>query len=293
MPTNTTALIEIIGVNGEHWTVSGDGMGEQGVELADDPEGLFDEAPFTSIWQQGADQEGATYLATRVEPMDLTLVFDIFGDLATGQSWEDVEGRFFASFAADRPATIQITTEEGRRSLRVVKLEKSKQLSVKDPRITGYSQMMLVLRAPWPFWEGETFYSTWTAPTASASGSITVFNPTDRPLWLHWAATARGRWTIPDYNFNGGEWATRKVTTPLLTTGQDLTIDTYPRNERYVAADGHNIAGRFAGVDFLHPIPPGTPRTTLPVSVASGVAGVSTIACRMVQQWQRAAGRGR
>lgn len=290
MPQITPALIEIVGVNGEHWTVSGEGEGDQGVILERDPEGLFDEAPFKTIWQQGATQEGATFLGSVADPIDLVLGFAIFGDEHGTLEWSDVEARFFASFSPSKPARIEVTTEVGKRTLQVVKLEKSKQVSAFDPRIAGYSRLQMTLRAPWPFWEGDTYTSTFVATAANSSGHVTVFNPTDRPLWLQWAATAPGKWTIPDYNFEGGAHAARKITTPTLSVGQDLTIDTYPRTETYTAADGSNMAGRFGGVDFLYPVPPGTPETQLPVSVTGGTVG-GMIQCRMVHHWQRAQGR--
>lgn len=290
MRRTTTALIEIVGVNGQRWTVSGDGMGDQGVILSDDPEGLFDEAPFTSIWQQGATQEGATLLGSTAEPIDLVLGFQVFEDELGMLEWADVEARFFASFSSTKEARIEVTTEAGRRTLRVLKLEKSKQISRKDPRLSGYSRMELTLRAPWPFWEGDTYSSTFAPTGTGGTGFVTVFNPTDRPLWLQWVATAPGKWGIPDFSFDGGQWADRIITTPTLTAGQDLTIDTYPRYETYVAADGSNIAGRFGGVDFLHPVPPGSPETQLPVVLTGGVTG-SMIQCRMVHFWQRPQGR--
>lgn len=291
MSKTEVALIEIVGVNGQRWTVSGAGSGDQGVILSDDPEGLFDEAPFTSIWQQGSTQEGATFLGSSTDPIDLVLGFEIYGDEQGTLEWSDVEARFFASFSSTEPARIEVTTEVGKRVLYVLKLEKSKQLNKKDPRILGWSRLQMTLRAPWPFWEGDTYTSTFVAPSSSASGHVTVFNPTDRPVWMQWVVTAPGKWTLPDYNFEGGPWSARTITTPTLATGQDLTIDSYPRTETYTAADGSNIAGRFGGVEFLHPIPPGTPETELPVILSGGVGGSSMAQCRMVHYWQRPAGR--
>lgn len=290
MRQTTASLIEIVGVNGQHWTVSGDGMGEQGVELDRDPDGLFDAAPFTSLWQQGSTQEGATYLGTTIEPLDMVLEFHVSSDPKHGRDWDAVEADFFASFDPKRHATIKVTSEMGTRTIKVVSLERIERISAIDPRILGYCKVRLTLRAPWPFWEGITRLATVTAPTANHYTDITVWNPTDRPMWLKWTMTAPGRWVVPDFSFADDEHAHRRVTTPTLRAGQDLTIDTYPRHERYVAADGSNIAGRFGGVDFLYPVPPRTAPTQVPVEVIGGVAGQSTIQCRMVEMWQRAEG---
>lgn len=291
MGINRTALIEVYGIHGEHFVVSGPGMGEQGVELARDPEGLFDEAPFTTVWQQSAFQEGATPIMSNPDPIDLVLGFHIYADESRGMNWDGVESAFFGCFHPTRPATIVVTTDSGSRSLEVVKLEKTRQDSKIDPRINGYSVMEVTLRAPYPYWRGLTHTSTFSASTAAASGTVTVFNPTDAYMWLSWAATAPAKWTIPDRDWEGSIHANRAITTPTLRAGQDLTIDTYPTRETYTAANGSNIAGRFGGVDFLYPIPPHTPRTDLPVSYVSGSTGRDNIIqARMVEDWQRAAG---
>lgn len=282
----TPARIDITDVHGRTWTVSGAGVGAEGVELAEDPQGLFDEAPISGIWQQSAFQEGSTYLGHTIEPIDLVLGFDIYGD--TGD-WETIESRFYSGFAPDTPATIMVTTNSECRTLDVVKLKESKTQSKKDPRLLHHSKLILNLRAPFPFWKGDTHVAAFKATPGSTSGTLTVHNPTDRPLWLQWAMTAPGQWTIPDYDFADptGRDGRRTITTPQLRPGEDLTIDTYPRHERYVAANGSNIAGRFAGVDFLYPLPPHTPPTVVPVSAALTGGTESSIQCRMVEYWTR------
>lgn len=282
------ALIEIIGVNGEHWTVSGDGMGDQGVILDIDPEDLFDEAPWTAIWQQGATQQGATLMGVSEDPIDLTLGFKVFA-ADNGMPWDEVEARFYQSFHKTKPATIRVTTEAGARTLKVVKLERAKLRSKLDPRLVGGSSSIVSLRAPWPFWEGDTVTSTFTTTTtASSSGTVTVSNPTDVDIWLKWTVSAPGKWVLPDKDFED-TGAPRLIRMQPLATGQTLTIDSYPREETYVVADGSNYAGRMGGVDFLYPVPPRTPPTALPVSV-SGHSSGAFAQVRMVQHWQRPIG---
>lgn len=291
MAINRTALIEIYGIHGEHWVVSGDGMGAQGVELAQDPEGLFDEAPFTTVWQQSAYQEGASFVVSNADPIDMVLGFNIFADESKGMEWEAVESAFYGSFGVDprgELAEIVVTTNSGVRRMGVVKNEKSVQKSKYDPRLSGHSTLMLTLRGPKPRWEGLTHLSTWTANAANASGTIRVFNPTDTDMWLQWSMTGAGVWTIPDRDWAGGARLNRRITTPMLNS--PLTIDTHPLRESYTAGDGSNIAGRFGGVDFLYPVPAHTPSTGLPVSITAGMASGNTIQCRMVEQWQRPAG---
>lgn len=282
MNAGDPARIEIVGVNGERFVVSGPGMGEQGVELSKSPEGIHDEAPIKTIWQQSAFQEGATYVDYTIEPLDLVLAFDIVGEQ---DNWEDIESRFYGCFDPERPATIIITTAMESRTLKVTKLEHSKTTAERDPRILGWSKITFTLRAAWPFWEGRTVIKNVQINTAGTA-YIEVSNPTDRPIWMQWAVTAPGRWTLPDFSFMGDANAARTVTTPTLASGQDLTIDTYPLRESYTAADGSNIAGRFGGIEFQFPVPPHTPQTLLPVKLEAGAAS-SGAQLRMVEYWQR------
>lgn len=312
---SNTALIEIIGVNGEEWTVSGEGMGDQGVILDNDPEGLFDEAPWTGIWQQGATQQGATLMGVSEDPIDLVLTFKAFGS-DDGMPYEEVEARFFQSFDKVKEATIRVTTTDGSRTLKVVKLEQSQLKSAKDPRLGGYSTTILTLRAGWPFWEGDTITSTFLSGTTRvSSGEIIVSNPTDVPIYPKWVVSAPGRWTLPDHDFEDTSGDIRTIELAEQSSSRNLTIDTYPREETYVVSDGSNFAGRMGGVDFLYPIPPRTKEMRLPVSVTggyempgsgggssggssgsgsssgSGVFAVRSVQIRMVQHWMRPAGK--
>lgn len=285
-------LIEIIGARGETWTVSGPNMGAEGVELDINPDDLHSEAPFKGIWTSSAFEEGATLTGVTWEPLDLALTFNIFAS-DDGSNWEDVEGRFYSCFDTEKTATIKITSPESgtSRSLEVVKLSRTITKSKHDPRIGQFSKMQVMLRAPYPFWIGETWASAFKAPSGNGSGAVTVSNPTDLPMWLQWTVTAPGVWTLPDFSFKQDSKARRTITTPHLSTGQHLTIDTYPRNERYVADDGSNVAGLFGGVDFLHPVPPRTPEIELPVSVSGGGRDAECMV-RMVHSWQRPYGLG-
>lgn len=291
MSVNEAALIEIVGVNGELWTVSGPGMGEQGVILADDLEALFDEAPWTAIWRQGATQEGATLEGVSPEPIDLVLSFETFSS-DSGMPWDEVEARFFQSFDTIKEATIRITDNGEARTLRVVKMTNAKMKSKKDPRLIGKATIILTLRAGWPYWEGDTYTSTFAPSGVDGvwEGEVIVSNPTDAPIYLEWSISAPGVWHIPDHDFENPESPPHQISLPPLTVGQFLTIDTYPREETYILADGTNFAGRMGGVDFLHPIPPRTPETRLPIRVSGHTAGAFAQA-RMVRHWKRPTGK--
>lgn len=281
------AKITIIGVDGSKWCVSGPGMGREGVELDESPQGIVDPAPFKTIWDQSAFQEGATFRGVNIEPIDLVLGFNIYGE--SPGDWEDKESRFLAAFDYYRRATIEYISSSGtRRTLEVCLDDSIKFKSKHDPRISAYSQVDISLRAPFPKWKGDDYVSTFTA-TGDGEGTVTVANPTDTDLWLRWVVVGGGKWTIPDYDYRG---STRTITTPTIDAAVELTVDTYPLNETYVASDGSNIAGQFYGVDFLYPVPPHTAMREIPVKV-EGAEGEASISCVMEQYWKRPfGGRG-
>lgn len=282
------AIIEIEGVHGERWRVSGPGDGAEGVILAESPDELHSEAPIKPIYQQSAFQEGATYVGHTIEPVDLVLGFRIIPP-GNSDTWEQIEGRFFASFDPVKPARIIYTTPDGEsRYLEVLKFAASKTASAKDPRLFNTSHIVMTLRAPWPYWRGED-RTVEGEVSAGESHTFKVANPTDRDIWLRWVLTAPGRWRVPDYSLDSddGSDRNRRVITPNLTTGQDLTIDTYPLRVSYLAADGTNVAGQFGGVDFLYPVPPHTPPTDYTITYEGTEGSVGQFQCRMSENWLR------
>lgn len=283
-----TATIEIVGHDGRRFRVSGPGQGGEGVVLANSPDDLHVEAPITPIYQQGAFQEGATYLGHTVEPKDLVLGF-VIDPPFNQDSWEEIESYFFGAFDPVKYARIEYTTPDGEmRYLNVRKHAAMKIASEKDPRIANMSNMVVTLRADWPYWRSPSPVVYSGKIDTGGSAEFTVSNPTDLDLWLKWTLTAPGKWRVPDYCLTADEGTslrTRRVITPNLTDGQHLTIDTYPRRETYISADGSNIAGRFAGIDFLYPVPPHTPPTTYTVTYEGD--GTGTFQCRQEHNWLR------
>lgn len=322
------AKIEIIGADGNRWVVSGPGMGEQGVELDVKPEGLINEAPIKQIWQQSAFQEGATYMGTSIEPIDLVLGFHVWDYTDSDgkyHTWEEVERKFFRAFHERKKTQITYTPDNGKtRMLDVIKLESITTESNRDPRLNEYSKVVVSLRSPFPYWRGDTQrQDVKIAPGEEAVARFTLNNPTDTYMWSKWTMTAPGMWLIPDYDLDEitnvkaanqsiidlvaelrklnddnlinsikvlallNKKHERAVRTPILSAGQDLTIDTYPRNETYVAADGSNIAGRMQGVDFLHPIPPGVGPVEIVAGLLRGADKGGLIRHEATEYWKR------
>lgn len=286
MGRRQVATIEVHGVNGRRYTVSGPGAGDDGVILGNSPDDLHVEAPITPIYTQGTFQEGATYLGHTVEAKDLVLSF-IIDPPGNEDRWEEIESDFFACFAPDRYAKLVYITPDGEsRYLEVRKYAAMKVASEKDPRIANTSTMVVTLRADWPYWQGSVNVINGQVDSGD-SLTFKIENRTDRDIWLQWTLTAPGKWRVPDYLFNSPDpaLASRRIICPELYTGETLTVDTYPTHERYVSANGSNIAGRFRGVDFLYPVPPHTPPTDMTVSYTG--TGPGTFQCRAPENWLR------
>lgn len=123
---------------------------------------------------------------------------------------------------------------------------------------------------------GSVFIDDVTAyapQTYTATGTVTVWNPTDRKLYPFWTLSAEvpTAWTVPDYSFGDDYWdlavehADRMVALRQVDPGQELTVDTYPRNERINADDESLQWARQNGIDFLYAVPPYTPPTELTI----------------------------
>lgn len=272
---------------GRVWHIHGDNAGAEGVGLLEGADGLW-EAPIKSVWMQGAFQEGATYLGFKTEPLDVVLPIGIRGE--TYAEWARTDSMFRHDLGdPDTEFSLVAISASGRRELKLRLTDSPVSVRATDPSVDHYTRLVVQARAGWPRWEGLAEASGHTFPTGSGTGSVTVSNPTDTWLYLLWVCDAPGKWVLPDFSWRDDQWHDRIITTPSLSAAEALTIDTYPANESYVAANGSNIAGRFGGVEFLFPIPPHTPLTQLPVKLTGGQPGASVMV-RMPRNWRRPRG---
>ena len=288
------ASIALTGVDGSRWTLSGDGMGREGVELATNPSGLYD-APVTTIWTQSAFQIGSSPAGYRINRRDLVFNVNIFQ--MPGRAWELVDSMWRKAWAYDQDSTLTITTDYGARSLALRLTEQPEFKPIHDPHLKQWGQVTMSCTAGNPWWVEADVTDPWvsgidTTGGQIASGSVTVSNPTDQPMWLKWVCSAPGRWTLPDFSFGSNSQrraladAARAIILPLTTTGQDLTVDTDPMEEMIVSADGSQIWALMNGVSFLYAVPPWTPPTVLPVKVTGAPAGASVMVVQP-RNWSR------
>ncbi|MFC4374922.1 phage tail protein [Nocardia halotolerans] len=283
------ALIEVEGVDGSWWTLSGAGQGTEGVELGTTPVGLYD-APVTTIWNSSAFQIGASYGGANWLKRDVVFGVNIFEtDSAT---WEAVDSAWRKAWAYDRDTKLTVTTEYGSRSLHLRLAQQPDFKSAKDPHLKRWGQVTMTCTAGLPWWveEDVTASAVSTTDTTGAGASETMWlpvsNPTDQPLWLKWVVTAPGTWTLPDFSWADDENEDRVITLPVLAAGQDATVDTDPMEEMIVAADRSSLWARMNGVLFLHPVPAWTPETLVPVTVRGATPGAA-VQVRCPRNWSR------
>ena len=270
--------VEVEGVDGSIWHLYGHREGEEGVHLGMEPDGLVD-SPVRTLWTQTASGRGATAAGVRWEPRDLVftaLVGDRFG-----RDWQTVDSAWRRAWSYEDETIIRVTTTwSGTRELRC-QLFEAPQVGVEmDPNVNGFAQVVMTVRAANPFWRSLPEYQTVEASSGSP-GSVVIDNPTDTPGFSKWVTIAGARWTIPDFDFKGSQ---RVITLPASYTDSNVVIDTDPLEETITVAGWPNAWDQMGGVDFLHPVPPGTPPTEVPVSW-TGSSGSLTLV--LEREWTR------
>ncbi|MFI6168850.1 phage tail protein [Nocardia sp. NPDC051052] len=291
------ALIELEGVDGSQWVLSGEGQGEQGVELGTSPTGIYD-APVSTEWVSSAFQYGATHVGTNWLKRDVVFGVNIFA--ISSASWEEVDSAWAQAWDYDADATLAITTDDGTRRLRLRMSQQMEHKVKRDPHLNQFSQVSMTCTAGIPWWvEDDITYSAITTTDTRSSGPATPQNPektetlwvpvinmTDRPMYVQWVLSAPGRWTLPDFSWRDDEFRARTVTLPTLSAGQDLSVDTDPMEELITAADGSSVWARMGGKQFLHAVPKRTGRTLVPVTVTGTPPG-AVVTVRCPQNWSR------
>jgi len=254
------AHIEVEGVDGSIWVLNGPGAGREGVHLGESPEGIYD-APVRTLWQQGAFQEGASPNGARWDARDLVFMVMIQGTAT--RSWQDVDSAWRRAWSYTKDSILRVTTSSGTRELRLRMFESPRFTPDIDPRVNEFGEVVMTCRAGDPFWYEQPDKQIVEAVGGSGTEYRTVVNPTDKDMWLRWVQSPGSRWTVPDFDFAGGQ---RVITLPSVYTDREVLIDTHPLREQVVVVGWANAWEAMGGVQFLHPVPPYTPPTDVPVS---------------------------
>lgn len=261
-------LFEIEAPNGDRAVIHGPGAGAQGIELDESPEGYW-ETPTTTLWTEGARQEGGTYNGFRHNMQDVILPVHI--SPTADMTWEQVKSRWSAMWEFDRQTQLVATSSSGVRRLALRKVETPKFSPRNDPGRNRYGHMVMTLRAAWPFWVEPDEPDIFQSKTGALDGFVTLSNPTNMPMYPKWVVDAPlgGQVTIPDFSWitdpdhEDYEWRGRVVDVPTLSPGENLVIETYPDVETYTSNINPMFSARSNAVDFDFAVP----AHTLPVDV--------------------------
>jgi len=281
--------------------VHGQDAGSEGVWLAaGQVQGIYD-APIKSTWKTGAFQVGSTQKAVKRLQRDMELGFHIVDSLDSFE-WNESLFRQIFFYEEDqwsvtpKKTTIEVVTEiSGTRKLDVLMYEQPDFNSNIDPIQQQYGNLIMKLRAAEPMWYEDNVISQFTSGATSASGTVTVSNPTDQVMWHKWILTP-ATWTLPDFQWEGdpgervpgGDQGDRYITGISVTTGNGGAVIDLDRSQlMYRDLNNTNILGQQgASKIFSFPIPPYTPETQLRVSY-SGHVGGATVQLVQPRRWSR------
>lgn len=285
-------LVQLEGCDGTWFTLSGPGMGAEGVILGTDVEGIYD-APVQTIWTEHAHQIGASYAGVRHLKREIT--FGVWIGQEAGESWLSNDSAWRKAWSYERDSRLWIETEEsGRRFLNVRLLEQPVFKPERDPNLTQSAKVIMTVVAGDPAWYEESDQtSDWVLGSGTAgSGFVTVSNPTDREIWMRWVTQGGARWTLPDFSFGDDRFkratqdAARKIVMPKQAVGQTFLVNSDPFEDMLRDPAGSQVWSWMNGVVYCYPLPAYTPPTQLPVSVAEAVAGVG-VQVRCTRGWSR------
>lgn len=277
---DNTAKIEIFGVHGEYFCISGPGKGEQGVDLMPKLKGMID-APVKSLWLPGA--YGQTFVDFRWERRDVVFTVNIFDDGGDAEVWRTIDSKWRFAFDYVEEATIRFTTSDGYRDLKVRLLEEPKAYEDggwegKDPALYACSTVVMTLAAELPFYVGPSDFYEWSGDTASGRQTFKLDVDCDVPVWPKWTLTDQARWRLPDFSFGNKEYGRpiqdsgRTVELPYLPKGAGCVANSDPRVQTLMAANRIHLQGLWKGKDLLYPIGGGT-YSRIPVQVKDAVGG--------------------
>lgn len=296
-----SSLVEIYGCDDSYWCVHGEGAGDQGIYISEDGvEGIVD-APVETEWRSSAFQVGGSYKHTKWLYRDVNLEFLVVPDVDVLEIESDFRKAF--DYRVDpwddsaRMARIDWSTDmSGTRSLDVLLAEAPDLPMARDFETDGYIRSILALRAGQPMWYSPDHVEVVEVGAGTHDVTVTMSNPTDQPCFQRWVLSAGATYTLPDFSWRGkrgarvpgGEFATRKVTPPKVTTAhQGAVLDLDPMQLDDRAAAGQNRLGMYnpPGSRLLHFIPPYTPETEVPVRIVAD-SGVR-LELHMPRRWSR------
>jgi hypothetical protein len=278
--TDPTAKIEIFGVHGEYFCISGPGEAQQGVQLMPKLKGMID-APVKSLWLPGAF--GQSFVDFRWERRDVVFTVNIFDAGGDSEVWKTIDSRWRFAFDYVQETTIRFTTSDGVRELKVRMIDEPKAYEDgswegKDPALYACSTVTMSLAAELPFYTGPSDFYEESGEGASAKWNWQLSVDCDVPVWPKWTLQDQAIYRLPDFSWGNQEYARgitdmgRVVALPFLPKGAGCVANSDPRVQTLLAANRINLQGLWKGQDLLYPIAGGT-YSSIPVAVQGAVNG--------------------
>lgn len=277
---DSRAKIEVFGIHGEYFCISGEGAGEQGVHLQPKLTGAID-APVRSMWMPGA--YGQTFVDFRWERREVIFTVTIFAEDGDGESWHTVDSKWRFAWDYVKESTVRFTTSDGYRDMKLRMIEEPKSYESgswegKDPHLYATSTVVMTTAAELPFFVGPSDFYEWSGETGTGRSSFRLSVDCDVPVWPKWTLTDQARWRLPDFSFGNEEYGRgvmdlgRTVELPFLSKGAGVVADSDPRVQTLMASNRINVQGLWKGQDLLYPIAGGT-NSSIPIAVKDAVAG--------------------
>lgn len=267
--------IELTGCDGSYWCLAGPGMGQQGVTMSPGIQQFID-APVKTLWVPGPF--GQQYAGKRVQRRDM--VFSVQAYDEDEDTWATVDSAWRWAWDYDKEGTMTVTTSDGVRSIGVRLLEEPKAYGDKDPHLTSDAPTVMTIASSFPYWTETTTIIPWSTLNTSDRVEFDISNDGDVPVWLRWDLTDVALWTLPDFswgnnmNARGVQDQGRVLALPLLVAGEDLSVDSDPRVQTIIAANGNPVQNRWKGNDLLYPVMPGK-TGKIPVTVSAAANGAA------------------
>jgi hypothetical protein len=185
------AKIEVFGVNGKYFLISGEEvlpggakhyMGDEGVLLRPKLEGAID-APVKSLWLPGAF--GQVFVDFRWQRRDMVFTVQTFDPLEdTPEGWAQVDSDWRFAFDYVKETLIRYTVPEDPdhpRDLWVRLLEEPKAYSSdafegKDPHLYNTGSVVMTVAAELPFYQGITNEYTWVPEPEGTFNAVVDFS---------------------------------------------------------------------------------------------------------------------
>lgn len=272
--------IEVHGVHGEYFCISGEGAGEQGVILQPKLTGAID-APVKSLWVPGS--YGQAFVDFRWERREVIFTVAIYSEDGDAEEWHSLDSKWRFAFDYVKETTLRFVSSDGYRDLKVRMIEEPKAYESanwegKDPHLYAASTAVMTCAAELPFFVGPSDFYEWEGVTDFGHHFIDLAVDCDVPVWPRWTLSDQARWRLPDFSWGNEEYGRgiedqgRTVELPFLPKGAGCVADSDPRVQTLLSANRMHLQGLWKGKELLYPIAGGT-YSKIPVAVKDCVDG--------------------